>query len=667
MRIQLWWCRNCNIPIREPKCSKCGDNGEVVSQTDPGDIRPAFRGDLEFISKALYNEFNDLSIEKILKIEEGRVYLNRIPFIDDMKEVVVGGVVVGRLFFDIKNMDWRWRLSESSAQLLVDHGKIEYVVRDRVKPLEIVKQGGPEGSQIPVVNSSGKLSALAISRSNSYRIQKIFKKDPKLPLENPKATLSDVVKGNEYRLRRLTSLAASKTYSISRKIGKPLVVSYSGGKDSLVALSVVLKTGLEPRVLFNDTGLELSETTRNIKDVSKFFNLELDYVYSGDFFWRALELFGPPARDYRWCCKVVKLAPIARYYRKNYPNGALVVVGQRAYESLQRFKSGYLWRNKWLPQVLNMSPIQEWDQLSEWLYILKHKLPYNSLYTEGFDRLGCYLCPAANIAEYCLVEKLHPDLWSTWTREILRWQKLTAQPVEWSKYHLWRWLKKDSPGRQRICRYLRIADISEGTPTDTSTPTRGSRLGITMRVSADTITLESALYSLVEPVIQQRTILGLNTSTAKADGSITLTKTGKRSNTEVLLYERRAIVVGEDSIYIAYDIVKLTSRWYVCVRCGNCLFWCPSKAISISRDRLKVDLSRCRSCRVCLEVCPISSIYVDKIERYKLGYPFKLRKRVDVELVLELYREIGLKNSTTTSNNEILNNLEGLNFFLELE
>ncbi|MDW8011337.1 MAG: phosphoadenosine phosphosulfate reductase family protein, partial [Sulfolobales archaeon] len=380
---------------------------------------------------------------------------------------------------------------------------------------------------------------------------------------------------------------------------------------------------MEPRILFNDTGLELPETVVNVDDVSRFFNTELDYIGSGKSFWSALETFGPPARDYRWCCKVVKLAPIARYYRENYPNGALVVVGQRAYESLHRFRSGYLWRNKWLPQVLNMSPIQEWDQLSEWLYILDNKLPYNPLYTRGFDRLGCYLCPAANIAEYCLIERQYPSLWSAWIREILKWQELTAQPPEWSKYHLWRWLRRESPGRQRVYRYLKITNVSEGTPADTATPVRGSRLGIAIEISASSTIIRSAHYSLVEPIIQQGVILGLILSTAKVDGGLILARAGKRVTVEISPCGRRAVVSGENSAAIAYDIVKSVSRWYRCVKCGNCSFWCPGSAIVVDSGRPRVDWKNCRSCRVCIEVCPVSSVYVDKIERYVLGYPFK--------------------------------------------
>lgn len=666
MRAPLWWCHTCNVPLREPQCSKCGGRGSEVILTDPGDVRPAFEGDLRFIYEALDYEFSDAGIGNLLGIGSTGVYLNKVPFIDDMKEVIVGGVVVGRLYFDIASMRWRWRLSEASTRILVDYGRISYVVRDGVKPLEIVGQCEVEGEQIPVVNPGGRLIALAVCRKGVYRVQKLFRREPRYPTLSPRPTLKDLAKANEYHIRRLTSVASSKIYSIWEKVRKPLVASYSGGKDSLVSLDICLRAGFEPRLLFNDTGLELPETLRNVEEVSKRYSLVLDYVSSGERFWESLGTFGPPARDYRWCCKVVKLAAIARYYRENYRDGALVIIGQRAYESLSRFRSGYLWRNKWLPSVLNLSPIQQWDQLTEWLYILENKLPYNYLYEEGFDRLGCYLCPAANIAEYCLIEKLHPDLWSRWYSKLTEWQRVVGQPYEWVRYHLWRWLRKDSPGRRRIYSYLGIPEVMEGTPSDRESPLRGSRLGLTVKFTDGSYIVESEGLDLVEPVISQRTTIGLVRTVNKEEGVIVLEGPGKAGAGRVLLSKNKAVVSGKDSEDLAYGIVKLVTRWYKCTACGNCSYWCPNGAIIISQGRPLTDQRRCSSCRVCLEVCPLTSVYVDRVERYKLGHLFRPKKRSETRFVLELYRALAARTMSSRKETSTQYELDGLKFFLEL-
>jgi len=84
---------------------------------------------------------------------------------------------------------------------------------------------------------------------------------------------------------------------------RPLLVSFSGGKDSLVALHLTLKLGLDPIVVFNDTGLELPETVETVYRTVERYGLRLEVASAGDAFWRAVEFFGPPAKDYRWCCK----------------------------------------------------------------------------------------------------------------------------------------------------------------------------------------------------------------------------------------------------------------------------------------------------------------------------------------------------------------------------
>lgn len=93
---------------------------------------------------------------------------------------------------------------------------------------------------------------------------------------------------------------------------------------------------------------------------------------------------GPPNRLHRWCCAE---------YKERHGNNAVKVLGIRAAESAKR--KAY-WKvftprrenNGW---VLN--PILYWSDENVWQYIRKNKIPYCSLYDEGFARLGCIGCP----------------------------------------------------------------------------------------------------------------------------------------------------------------------------------------------------------------------------------------------------------------------------------
>ena len=42
---------------------------------------------------------------------------------------------------------------------------------------------------------------------------------------------------------------------------------------------------------------------------------------------------------------------------------------------------------------IDIKPIFYWKEFHVWEFIEKYKLPYPSLYDEGFDRIGCVVCP----------------------------------------------------------------------------------------------------------------------------------------------------------------------------------------------------------------------------------------------------------------------------------
>ena len=88
-----------------------------------------------------------------------------------------------------------------------------------------------------------------------------------------------------------------------------------------MALDLVARSGLEFYVYFNDTGLEPPETYKNLEAIREKYGVEVIVGAAGDRFWRAMKLFGPPARDYRWCCKVIKLGPTTEALKAKFPPG----------------------------------------------------------------------------------------------------------------------------------------------------------------------------------------------------------------------------------------------------------------------------------------------------------------------------------------------------------
>ena len=141
-------------------------------------------------------------------------------------------------------------------------------------------------------------------------------------------------------------------------------MSYSGGKDSLVTLLVTLKAGLQLPMIFADTGLEFPETLQNVADVAEKYGLSVISESGGENFWKSFEVQGPPAVDFRWCCKSCKLAPVKTLIEKNWGE-AVSFIGQRKFESAKRMQSPRVWRNKNVPCQLSAAPIPSFRPCKE--------------------------------------------------------------------------------------------------------------------------------------------------------------------------------------------------------------------------------------------------------------------------------------------------------------
>lgn len=651
---RVYWCPSCNIPLREETCSICGSTGFELPIAEPRDLRPAFAGDIMFIREAITNEFGSDSLLKIFNIKEGSTYLNKTAHYDDMKEVIVGGTIVGRIFFDPLTLRWRWRLNKLSAEIAASLGLVKKVVTDSVRPLQDLGSASePEDTQYVVVNRIGEVTALALSRKGRIRIQTIFKSKVSEPLKRS-SNIYTMIKGNEEHLRKLISKGIKHVAIMSERVKLPVLVSYSGGKDSLVTLHLALRAGIEPSILFNDTGLELPPVIKNVNLITRKYGLKSHIASAGEKFWYAVRTFGPPGRDYRWCCKVVKLAPIAEIYKKRFPKGALTIIGQRAFESVDRARSGSVWRNRWLPSILNITPIQEWDQLSIWAYIIVNRLPVNELYFKGFDRLGCYLCPAGNLAEYCLIRRNYPDLWLRWENELKVWKKKLEMPDIWVKYHLWRWLNPEAVGRRRIEVRLGIKKPSAWV----NEYIRRSGFSVELvEYSSDKVVLKVSPTISSEGIFNQMKVLGASIY-RDTDGFIEVTG----FNFKVIIFKNKVIAHGNDPLEKAITVLKLSVRWEKCVGCGNCVRWCPNQAIFLEGGKPKVNSRYCISCGACLEVCPLTEMFAEKLITSQIIGDPKGRKRKERPLIIELEKAKRLSAINPERNKEI--RIEGLDAFL---
>lgn len=210
--------------------------------------------------------------------------------------------------------------------------------------------------------------------------------------------------------------------------GKPLVCTYSGGKDSDVMLELFRRGGIPFEVHNSHTTADAPQTVRHIRDVFK--KLEMDGIkctiemptYKGErtSMWKLIpQKLIPPTRTVRYCCAVLKETGCANRF---------IATGVRWAESAQRknreefeklgatkatkekFTSVMLMNDNDARRRMNehcmqkkkmvVNPIIDWKDSDVWEYINSENIPTCELDQWGYYRVGCIGCPMAGKKRY---------------------------------------------------------------------------------------------------------------------------------------------------------------------------------------------------------------------------------------------------------------------------
>ncbi|MEM0379998.1 MAG: phosphoadenosine phosphosulfate reductase family protein [Desulfurococcaceae archaeon] len=209
-----------------------------------------------------------------------------------------------------------------------------------------------------------------------------------------------------------TNKAITTYYTIiSRKflesLGEPdhVLISFSGGKDSLVTLDLAIKHYGREMVtaVYVDTGVDFKETIEYVNELSSKLGVNIEYVYVP--VREYLSIYGYPTKTNRWCTlfKTNGFKKVLMKYKEKYRK-ILVLVGDRDSESLKRSRKPPVRKKQ---GYLEATPIKQWSTIHVQLYIWLNNLPENPLYRYGFYRLGCYICPAlTSLERYIMITRL---------------------------------------------------------------------------------------------------------------------------------------------------------------------------------------------------------------------------------------------------------------------
>lgn len=214
----------------------------------------------------------------------------------------------------------------------------------------------------------------------------------------------------------------------------PLIISYSGGKDSDVLLQLAIESGIKFEVQNSHTTVDAPQTVYHIREVFK--SLEEKGIpcvvhHARDKGGKLITMWSliehnkfPPTRIARYCCDYLK--------EQSTPN-RIIAVGVREAESVKRQgRSDFATRERNHPERvvyrdlktatrvfedaesrdddtwdcrmvkrakqqrdLICNPIYYWSDDDVWDFIKDRGIKTNPLYDMGFERVGCIGCPLA--------------------------------------------------------------------------------------------------------------------------------------------------------------------------------------------------------------------------------------------------------------------------------
>ena len=410
------------------------------------------------------------------------------------------------------------------------------------------------------------------------------------------------------------------------------IASFSGGKDSQVMLDLVSRVipGEDITVVYSDTGYELPTSLDLYSKVEKYYkekypNIKFLLAKNHEEVLTYWDLMGSPSNVHRWCCGVMKTAPLYKLLKEESKLGrqphVLSFIGTRAEESLRRSTYLKIAKNAKHTNVLNVSPILEWNTTEVWLYLFFNDLPVNPAYRSGLGRVGCVICPFGSDWNDYLCNHIFPN---------------TAKPF----LDKVRELVKSS-GVKDVENYIKTGNwkIRAG----------GSGFETKSKVSIISTFQSPDFKALLtypkENIFEWIKVLGdaswvqecnvFNGQIKYNKEIVSIRLTFNESNKTVLV---EAFNVQNNPFFVSH-LKRVLNKTTYCVHCELCEVECPTGALSVV-PTVKIDKNKCVKCHRCLDFKDDGCISSNSV---KQSEGIKMASQKGKKTTINRYNNFGFK------------------------
>ena len=168
-----------------------------------------------------------------------------------------------------------------------------------------------------------------------------------------------------------------------------ITMTSSFGAEGVVLIAKLAQIAPQIPIIYLDTGFQFSETDQLKERLRALYKLNIVEHRAALTVAEQAVVYGDQlyARDPDLCCRLRKVEPLGQALQ----GFDAWIAALRRDQSPTRAGIGIV---EWNARhgLVKINPLASWTRQQVWDYIVRHDLPYNPLYDEGYASIGCAPC-----------------------------------------------------------------------------------------------------------------------------------------------------------------------------------------------------------------------------------------------------------------------------------